>query len=163
MRCVLCFILLASIFATGCNKKVKSEVIDSPKELEIVNQFGFVNANNLAEVVDYAKIQGKLVFLDIYTDWCLPCKMMDEDVFSDRRLGEYFSNNFISYKVDAESESGSELAELFEVPSYPTLLFLDDRGRVLVKKIGVAYHEEMYELADEAIAKDKVEETPVPE
>jgi len=163
MRLVSSFVLLAIIFGTACNKKVKSDVLDGPRELELVNQFGFVNAISLAEVVDYAKIQKKLVFLDIYTDWCLPCKMMDEDVFTDRRLGEFFSEHFVSYKVDAESEGGSELAELFEVPSYPTLLFLDERGRVLVKKIGMAYHDEMYKLADEAIAKVKVAETPVPE
>jgi len=148
-------VVILTMTILSCNRKAAALSLD-PGVLEILNDFGFVKADNLSEVVDFALSQKKLIFLDVYTEWCLPCKMMDEDVFPDRSLGEFYSEHFISYKVDAETEGGADLAELFEVPSFPTLLFLDNRGRVLVKKIGMAYQDEMYDLADSAIAKSKI-------
>ncbi|NNF20813.1 MAG: thioredoxin fold domain-containing protein, partial [Saprospiraceae bacterium] len=89
---------------------------------------------------------------DIYTDWCLPCKMMDEEVFSDKELGKYYRDNFICYKVDAEKANGPDLVFLYDVQVYPTLLFLDHNGRVLIRKKGAAFQSEMYDLADEAMS-----------
>lgn len=153
----VCVVALVLVF--GCNRKVEQELSEKDV-LKTVDSFGFVNAKSLAQVVDHAKELDKLVFLDVYTDWCLPCKMMDEDVFPDKFLGKFYSKHFVSYKVNAETEDGSDLAELYQVPGYPTLLFLDQRGRILVKKIGVAYQEEMYDLADSALAKAKAAAEP---
>lgn len=135
------FILLASC-------KVKD--IDSPSSSPYT--FDFVKVNSIIELADIAKENNKLVFIDVYTDWCMPCKMMDEDVFSDKKLGEYFNENFISYKANAEALPGADIAQLYEVLGYPTLLFIDAGGNLLVKKTGVAYPREMYDLADEALA-----------
>jgi len=77
---------------------------------------------------------------------------MNEEVFTDKRLGKFYNENFVSYKVNAEKESGPIIAELYKVAGYPTLLFLDHKGKVLLKKNGVAYSREMYELAEEALA-----------
>ena len=140
------FFAISMLFA--CNKQAS-------KSLGSLNSyaFDFKDAQNLTEVIDASVLEGKLVFLDVYTDWCLPCKMMDEDVFSDKELGDFFNENFISYKVNAEKGKGSQIAELYQVPGYPTLLFLDNKGRILVKKIGVAYHDELRSLAESAISK----------
>ena len=76
---------------------------------------------------------------------------MDKDVFTDKRLGEFFNENFVSAKVNAEKGSGPLIADLYKVPGFPTLLFLDQSGKVLVQKSGLAYQREMYELAEKAI------------
>ncbi len=140
--------LFAISMLFACNKQASKSLgsLDS-------YAFDFKDAQNLTEVIDASVLEGKLVFLDVYTDWCLPCKMMDEDVFSDKELGDFFNENFISYKVNAERGKGSQIAELYQVPGYPTLLFLDNKGRILVKKIGVAYHDELRSLAESAISK----------
>lgn len=138
---VCCMLLLASC-------KTKKEVTD---ENTSPYTFEFVSATSIVELADIAKEQNKLVFIDVYTDWCMPCKLMDEDVFSDKKLGKFFNENFISYKADAESMPGADIALLYEVLGYPTLLFIDAQGKLLVKKTGIAYQREMYELADEAI------------
>ena len=36
----------------------------------------FVEGKTLSEVLAQAKNEGKLVFVDCYTEWCGPCKMM---------------------------------------------------------------------------------------
>ena len=140
------FFALSLLFA--CNKQAS-------KSLGSLDNyaFDFKDAKTLTEIIDASVDEEKLVFLDVYTDWCLPCKMMDEDVFTDKELGAFFNENFISYKVNAEKGTGSQIAELYQVPGYPTLLFLDNKGRILVKKIGVAYHDELRNLAESAISK----------
>ena len=144
---IIGLLIVPMIFA--CNKQASKSL----GSLDSSYAFDFKDAQNLTEVIDASVQQEKLVFLDVYTDWCLPCKMMDEDVFTNKELGDFFNENFISYKVNAEKGKGSQIAELYQVPGYPTLLFLDNKGRILVKKIGVAYHEELRNLAESAISK----------
>ena len=71
-----------------------------------------------------AKEESKLVFVDVYTDWCGFCKKLDKEVYTDESIIEYFNKNFINVKFDAESKFGFQLAEKFNVISFPTLLFL---------------------------------------
>lgn len=139
----------------SCNRKVADEVIlqQEPGGIEIIHPFGFVKATELSEVLFYAKAEEKLVFLDVYTDWCLPCQVMDEDVFSDKRLATYFKERFISYKVNAEKGTGPLIATNYEVPAYPTLMFLDSDGELILRKLGSAGINDMYDLADAAVAK----------
>jgi len=62
------------------------------------------------------------------------------------------NENFISYKVDAEKGNGVSLATLYGVQGFPTLLFLDQKGNVLEKKLGAAYQREMYAMGEAAMA-----------
>jgi len=108
--------------------------------------------SKLGSALDKARNEGKLVFVDIYTDWCAPCKMMDKDVFTHKEIGEYLNENFVSLKINAEQGNGPNIASLYQVHSYPTLLFLDVDGRVLTRKNGAAYHTELKRLGDTAMA-----------
>ncbi len=151
MRPILFFLLIVTI--TSCNRKFSGDLQQKPGGLEIMHPFGFVNATDLSEVLFFAKAENKLVFLDVYTDWCLPCQIMDEDVFSNNELAHYYDERFVSYKVNAEKGTGPLIAINYDVPAYPTLLFLNTEGEVLVKKLGSARRLEMFDLADEAVAK----------
>lgn len=77
---------------------------------------------------------------------------MDEDVFTDPQFGAYMNENFISLKINAEAGNGPNLAALFNVKAYPTLLFLDSNGRVQTKKEGAAYQTELREMGNEALS-----------
>lgn len=90
----------------------------------------------LSGVLDKAAREGKIVFLDLYTDWCLPCKVMDEEVFEDQATAEFMNKNFINYKVNAEKGEGPDLTVIYEVQGYPTHIFLDSRGRIIEKNLG---------------------------
>jgi len=113
----------------------------------------FEKTDKLSDVTDAAKDQGKLIFVDLYATWCQPCKMMDKDVFTDRQIGKLFNENFINLKIDGEKGNGPNIIALYGVTVYPTLLFLDEKGRVLERKEGAAYHTELEDMANNALAK----------
>ncbi|MXZ44552.1 MAG: DUF255 domain-containing protein [Gammaproteobacteria bacterium] len=82
------------------------------------------------EALQQAEEEEKLVFVDVYTTWCGPCKVMSETVFPDQDVGEYFNAKFISFKLDAEDVSieGPRISNTYDVGAYPTLLFLNPDG-----------------------------------
>jgi uncharacterized protein YyaL (SSP411 family) len=50
------------------------------------------------ELLAEAKKQNKPIFMDVYTTWCRPCKVLDKDVFPNEKVGEFYNKNFINYK-----------------------------------------------------------------
>lgn len=89
-----------------------------------------------AEVLQDAKAQQKVIFVDAYAEWCGPCKAMVRNTFPDAAVGEYFNANFISYQYDMEKGEGVAFAEKYAVNAYPTLLFIDYKGEVVHKALG---------------------------
>jgi len=112
----------------------------------------FRSSNSLSEVLETAKKENKVVFVDMVTDWCMPCKLMDEEVFSHPETAAYMNKNFINYKVDAEKDNGPMVSLVYQVEAFPTLLFVDGEGKILVRKEGMAFHTELKSLAEEALA-----------
>ena len=77
-----------------------------------------------------AKAENKLVFVDIYTDWCTYCHKLDKEVYTNNGLAKYFNENFINLKFDAETEFGYPLTIEYDVTGYPKLLFLTENKLV---------------------------------
>lgn len=135
---------IISILFIGCTGSKKAS-----STLPMVN---FTSAKSMSDILEKAEKDEKLVFIDVVTEWCLPCKMMEKDVFTDPEIAAFMNQNFINYKVDAEKGNGPMVSLVYEVQMYPTLLFVDSKGEVIVKKIGAAYHTELMELAKSALA-----------
>ena len=51
-----------------------------------------------------AKKENKVLFIDFYTTWCGPCKMMDRSTFKDKDVIDWLGKEAISIKIDAEKE-----------------------------------------------------------
>lgn len=83
-----------------------------------------------------AKSEGKLVFVDVMTSWCGPCKMMARDVFPQKKVGDFMNEKFVSIKIDAEKGEGVQIAKTYNVHSYPTFLMLDTEKREVARLIG---------------------------
>lgn len=88
------------------------------------------------ETLKKAEKADKLVFVDCYTSWCGPCKMMSKQVFSQKLIGDYFKEHFVSLKVDMEKGEGPDLAKKYGVKAYPTMLVLTPDGGVKYKLLG---------------------------
>lgn len=103
--------------------------------------------STFAEALAKAKAEKKMVFMDCYTSWCGPCKMMAKDVFPKDEVGQYMNSAFVSIKVDMEKGEGLELAKTYEVKAYPTLLFLNADGKVIHRVVGGLQDKEFVENA----------------
>ena len=90
------------------------------------------------EALNKAKKENKLLFVDCYTSWCGPCKMLANEVFTNNEVADYFNANFVSLKVDCEKGEGPALREQFGVSSYPTLLFINGDGKIVNKILGAS-------------------------
>ncbi len=80
---------------------------------------------NLAKALQEAKKQNKLIFVDAYTTWCGPCRMLKQNTFTDKAVGEFFNKNFINIALDMERGDGLAFAAKYQIVAYPTLLIID--------------------------------------
>ncbi len=79
-----------------------------------------------------AKAENKFVFIDCYTDWCGPCRMMSDQIFPMKEMGDYFNPKFVSIKANAEKgEEGPAIKEQFGIKAYPTFVILDGDGNLI--------------------------------
>jgi len=141
-------LLTFSIIFLSCSGSKKAAVNKT--------KVAFTSSSSMSDILEKAEKANKVVFVDIVTDWCLPCKMMDKDVFSDPQIADFMNKNFINYKVDAEKGNGPMVSLVYEVQAFPTLLFVDSKGEVIVKKVGAAYHSELMEMARTALAANEL-------
>lgn len=79
-----------------------------------------------------AKTENKFVFIDCYTDWCGPCRMMSDQIFPMKEIGDYFNSKFVSIKANAEKgEEGPAIKKQFGITAYPTFIILDCAGNLI--------------------------------
>lgn len=152
MKYIIFLFTLVLVSCSSSKQSTDGTSIDTSGNYEV----DFLKAKTLSFILDRAEREEKLVYVDIGAKWCLPCQMMKSDVYTDKDIGTYMNDNFISYLVDAEIANGPDLATIFEVTAFPTLLFLDTKGRVLERKVGAAYHTELRRLGDLALAQRKL-------
>lgn len=107
------------------------------------------------EALEKAKKEDKILFMDSYTEWCGPCKMMSKDVFPQKEVGDFFNEHFVSIKIDMEQGEGIGLRETYDVNSFPTLLFIDANGKEIHKLIGGMYAEDLIKGAKNVVDPNK--------
>jgi thioredoxin-related protein len=102
------------------------------------SQLGFNDA------LSKAKNENRRVIVDVYTDWCGWCKKMDKDAYGNSEIKKIIEDNFVFVKLNAEGKNKvsyngkqyteEELSYYFEVFSFPTTIFLEPDGSVIIFK-----------------------------
>lgn len=106
------------------------------------------------EAVKEAKTQNKLIFFDAYTTWCGPCHKIQNNVFPDSDLGDFYNEHFINVKYDMERGEGVKLSRKYGIQVYPTLLFINPvNEKVVSHAIGYKTVEQLIKLAEQSILK----------
>ena len=88
------------------------------------------------QAVQKAMSGGKLIFVDCYTSWCGPCKMMARDVFTQEKVGNVMNAKYVNFKIDMEKGEGPELAKKWQVSAYPTFIVFNSAGQELGRFLG---------------------------
>ena len=88
------------------------------------------------KIVQKAKKEKKLIFIDCYTDWCGPCKTLAANVFTQDMVADYFNGNLVNAKFEMEKDAdGIMLKNKYGIAAYPTLLFIDPKTEEVVHRL----------------------------
>ena len=119
------------------------------------------------QAVELSKKEKRPVFIDVYTDWCGWCKVMDKNTFSEPEVAKLLNEKFYAVKFDAEQKedvvfagttfkfvpSGSKgyhqlaAALLNNQMSYPTVVFLAEDFSMIQPLPGYRKADEFHKIA----------------
>lgn len=113
-------------------------------EVHKANDINSITWVSIEEAQELMENEPRKMFIDIYTTWCGPCKLMDRTTFKDEKVTEYVRAKYYAVRLNAESTqltkfkgkemTEKELAQKFQVQGYPTILLMDeDLGSIQVK------------------------------
>ena len=102
-----------------------------------------------------AKATNKPVLVYAFTQWCEPCADMEEYVFSDLEVGNYFNREFISIKTDVEDYAGVDFAEKYAVGVYTSFIFFNGFGEVIHRGCGAMDASDFLMLGEIALKEEQ--------
>ena len=108
----------------------------------------------------------KPIFMDVYTDWCGPCKMLDKKTFQDKKVVDLISANYYAVKFNAEGNSevnykgikyanaafvegqkgrnsAHDFGKFLKLQGYPTMVVFDAKGEIAKSIVGFRSAEEL--------------------
>jgi thioredoxin-related protein len=119
-----------------------------------------INWMSLDEALIAQKSNPKKIFMDVYTVWCGPCKLMDKKTFSNPDLVAYVNEFYYAVKFNAEGNekiiffgnifqnpnydntrknrrnSTHQFTQFLGVKGYPTSVFLSEEGDLITPVVG---------------------------
>jgi thioredoxin-related protein len=127
---------------------------------------GPVNWFTFEQAVAANQKEKKLIFIDVYTTWCGPCKMMDKYTFADAEIAKILNTHFYPVKLNAEQkEDITAFGTTFKfVPNggtgyhqlaasllsnklqYPTLIFMNEDIKIIQTIPGFFKPEEFHKI-----------------
>ena len=108
------------------------------------------------ELLETAKKEGKLIFVDCYTEWCQPCKQMEQQVFPSKKVGKFYNEHFINVKMDMEKGEGPVILNTYKINAFPTLLFVNGEGGEVYRIVGSKKEAELLQVGADALASKTV-------
>ena len=125
---------------------------------------GAVKWMTFEQAIEKSKTEKRKIFIDVYTDWCGWCKVMDKNTFTDPAVAKLLNEKFYPVKFDAEQTAdvvfrgttfkfvpyGNKgthqlaMALLNNQMSYPTVTFLEEDFSAVYPIPGYRKAEEFY-------------------
>ncbi|HET6244301.1 MAG: thioredoxin family protein [Bacteroidetes bacterium] len=99
IQILLCFFLISSIALAQKTKDVASKTEAKGKETVAKT----ITWMSFDEAFAANKKNPKKIMIDVYTDWCGPCKMMMANTFTNAVIIDYINKNYYAVKFNAES------------------------------------------------------------
>jgi thioredoxin-related protein len=118
------------------------------------------------EALEAQKKQPKKIFMDAYTTWCGPCKLMDQRTFTNKDVVNYINKHYYAVKFNAEGteevmfngfnytnpnydpnrkgrNSQHFFAHALKITGYPSLVFFDEQSNVIAPIMGYRTPEQL--------------------
>ncbi|RXK80534.1 thioredoxin family protein [Filimonas effusa] len=110
----------------------------------------FVQGLSWAQIKEKARLENKYIFLDGFTTWCAPCRMMEKNVLSQQITGDFFNARFVNVKVQFDVtqadndevkswyKDAQDIRKEYSIDSYPTYLFFNPNGELVYRIAGAS-------------------------
>lgn len=118
-----------------------------------------INWISMNEALAAQKKAPKKIFMDAYTTWCGPCKLMDKNTFTNKDVINYINKHFYAVKFNAEGteeityndfkytnpnfdpdrkgrNSQHFFANALKISGYPSIVFFDEKSNVIAPVMG---------------------------
>ncbi len=120
-------------------------------ESEAQNRSIEFREGNWEQMLKMAKKEKKMIFVDCYTSWCGPCKMLAKNIFTQDHVADFYNTNFICFQIDMEKGEGPQLARKYGVAAFPTLLYIDKDATLKHCVVGYQQADELIQNGEKAL------------
>ena len=127
---------------------------------------------SLVQWMDYntalekAKTEPKVIFVDMYADWCIPCRVMDKNVYMNPTVASILNKKFYPVKLDVDSEAPIVcdrkkatakkcFFEVWELNVLPSFVLIAPKGLSILTVADSMSPQEMQMLLDKFLEKEK--------
>jgi thioredoxin-related protein len=94
-------------------------------------QINFSKFSTVDQLLSESRNGNKPVFLYFYVDWLNMCIAMENSLFKNNEVANYYNSNFICYQVDSEDQQNIELKNEYNIVNNLYFLIIDSTGKVL--------------------------------
>lgn len=114
--------------------------------------------SNWQQAIKVAKTQEKLIVLDLYTNWCRWCKIMDVKTYGDPSVIQDLGPKYVWLRLNAETDQdGRQAQKRFRILEYPATLLIDPEEQLFEKTSGFLTSEQLKKVLN----KSKASLTPI--
>ena len=151
-------VFLLLIVKWACTPRTYTPIVVRPATCS--DDIQFAESPNLGYLLEFADKMHKPVFINFYAPWIESCTRMEKMVFTQDNVASYFNQHFINYKVNAGGPyPGPQLTDMYGVTIFPTLIFVDGKGKIMMRHEGPVTGDQLLEMGSylhEAISDEEV-------
>ena len=97
---------------------------------EVSWSYDMEQAQKLAEESD------KKMMLFFTGEWCVPCRIMKREVFSDKEVLKLINDELVPVLIDIDEAKWKEYVKLYNIGTTPITIFTDEEGNVIDYAVG---------------------------